>query len=53
MFGEISYEWNQVMDEYDAIEMVHCRKTRNFFQTWDCDSIFIWNKDIIEIESLG
>lgn len=46
------FDWNKVLHDYDGMEISHdfnFNLMHNIFNTWDCDSICIWNPDIIEL----
>lgn len=43
----------RLLKDYDAIEVSHDRNWKlihGVFNTWDCDSICVMNKDVIELE---
>ena len=51
-FGSFKFDWNKVLHDYDGMEISHdfnFNIMHNIFNTWDCDSICIWNPDIIEL----
>ena len=48
----VSWHWNpNVYDDYDGVELHYCHDIESlrygFFYSWDCDSIVIWNPNII------
>lgn len=45
-------DFEKISKDYDGMEIIHGDNYTNLhddlFYTWDCDSIVIWNKDVIE-----
>lgn len=44
-------DFERIMDEYDGMELIHGNNYSELhdggFYTWDCDSICIWNPEVI------
>lgn len=50
--GTYRYNWNKVVIDFDGIEVSHdfnFNLIHKIFYTWDCDSIVIWNPEIISL----
>ena len=56
-FEFYSLDWDYIFSTYDGIELIHgtVYSTLHFtsFNSWDCDSICIWNKDVVTILNEG
>lgn len=50
IFGRIDFD--RLYSEFDGIELFlseNCQLRDGFFYTWDCDSIVIWNPNVIKV----
>lgn len=51
--GNYNLDFEKLKEDYDAIEVLISKDSRLYWSlySWDCDSLLVLNKDIIELEN--